>query len=83
MNDHNILLSSVADSSTAADSERPVRIVVELVSSADVRRLEDRDDEIRAELNQLRRENEGLRRSFYELLEVFGDFKCTRTTLKK
>lgn len=83
MNDHNISHSSVADSLPSADSERPVRIVVELVSSADVRRLEARDDEIRAELNQLRRENEGLRRSFYELLEVFGDYKRTRTTSKK
>lgn len=49
------------------------RIVVELVSSADVRRLEDRDEAVRAEVNQLRREVEGLRRSFYELLERFGD----------
>ena len=49
------------------------RIVVEFVSSADVRRLEDRDEAVRAEVNQLRREVEGLRRSFYELLERFGD----------
>lgn len=49
------------------------RIVVELVSSADVKRLEDRDEAVRAEVNQLRREVEGLRRSFYEFLERFGD----------
>ena len=53
--------------------EGETRIVVELVSSADVRRLEDRDDAVMAELNQVRREMEGLRRSFYELLERFGD----------
>lgn len=49
------------------------RIVIELVSSADVMRLEERDEAVRAEVNQLRREVEGLRRSFYELLERFGD----------
>lgn len=56
----------------------PYRVVVELLSSADVLRLEARDDEIRKELLQLRAENEALRRSFYELLEVFGDLKHSR-----
>lgn len=53
--------------------EGETRIVVELVSSAEVKRLEERDEAVRAEVNQLRREVEGLRRSFYELLERFGD----------
>lgn len=53
--------------------EGEMRIVVELVSSADVKRLEDRDEDVRCEVEQLRREMEGLRRSFYELLEKFGD----------
>lgn len=61
----------------------PTRIVVELVSSADVTRLEARDDDLRNELNQLRKENEGLRRQFYELLEVFGDLKRSRSQTKK
>ncbi len=61
----------------------PTRIVVELVSSADVARLEARDEDLRKELNQLRAENEGLRRSFYELLEVFGDLKRSRSPVKK
>ena len=61
----------------------PWRIVVELVSSADVKRLEACDEDIRKELNQLRRENEALRRSFYELLEVFGDLKRSRSQQKK
>ena len=62
---------------------QPIRIVVELVSSADVARLEARDEDIKKEIAQLRRENEGLRRSFYELLEVFGDVKQSRSSSKK
>lgn len=54
------------------------RIVVELVSSADVRRLEARDEDVRLEVQQLRNEVEALRRSFYELLEAFGDLKRKR-----
>ena len=50
----------------------PVRVVVELLSNAEVKRLEDRDDDVRKEVLQLRREVEALRRSFYELLERFG-----------
>lgn len=61
----------------------PVRVVVELVSSADVTRLEARDEDLRNELNQLRKENEALRRSFYELLEVFGDLKRSRSSVGK
>ena len=61
----------------------PTRIVVELVSSADVTRLEARDDDLRKEIMQLRKENEGLRRSFYELLEVFGDLKRSRSQAKE
>lgn len=53
-------------------SDQPVRIVVELLSSAEVKRLEGRDDDVRKEVLQLRREVEALRRSFYELLERFG-----------
>lgn len=56
----------------------PIRVVVEVISSADVARLEARDDDLRSEIRQLRSENEGLRRSFYELLEVFGDIKRSR-----
>ena len=63
--------------------DKPVRVVVELLSSADVARLEARDEEIRKELLQLRSEVEGLRRSFYELLEVFSDLKRTRQSPKK
>lgn len=48
------------------------RIIVELVSSADVRRLEDRDEDVRNEVSQLRREVEALRRQLYDFLERFG-----------
>ncbi len=65
------------------DDQQPIRVVVELVSSADVKRLEGSDDELRNELKQLREENEALRRSFYELLEVFGDLKRSRSQQKK
>ncbi len=53
-------------------SDQPIRVVVELLSSAEVKRLEGRDDDVRKELIQLRREMEALRRSFYDLLERFG-----------
>ena len=56
-------------------SDQEFRIIVELVSSADVKRLEARDEDIREEVQQLRRENEALRRSFYELLERFAETK--------
>ena len=72
----------MSDRSFPIESDQPVRIVVELVSSADVKRLEARDEDIHSEILQLRRENEGLRRSFYELLEVFGDIKRTRSSSK-
>lgn len=54
-----------------ADGEQ--RIVVELVSSADVKRLEARDEDVRNEVLQLRHEVEALRRQLYDFLERFGD----------
>lgn len=54
------------------DESPPTRVVVELVSSADVKRLEDADKDLRKEIADLRRQLEGLHRQFYELLEVFG-----------
>lgn len=63
----------------APSDDKPARIVVELLSSADVKRLEDRDEEIRDEVQRLRGEVEGLRRSFYELLEAVGDFRHSRS----
>lgn len=55
-----------------SDPQQPTRIVVELVSSADVKRLEERDDELRQEIKRLEKRFEGLYRSFYELLETIA-----------
>lgn len=52
--------------------QQPTRIVVELVSSESVRRLEARDDDLREEIKRLEKRLEGLNRSFYELLEAIA-----------
>lgn len=49
------------------------RIVIELLSSADVRRLEERDEAVRDEIRQLEKRFEGLHQTVYELLEVLRD----------
>lgn len=54
------------------------RIVVELVSSADVKRLEARDDDVRNEVIRLERKVDALHRTMYELLEAFGQLKSKR-----
>lgn len=54
------------------------RIVVELVSSADVKRLEDRDEELRCEIKRVEDKLDGLHRTMYELLEAFGQLKSKR-----
>lgn len=76
-------MSDIPTPSDPSAGSPPTRIIVELVSSADVVRLEARDEDLRKELDQMRREYEGLRRSFYELLEVFGDLKRSRSPNKK
>ena len=55
-----------------SDQQQPTRIVVELVSSESVRRLEQRDDDLREEIKRLEKRFEGLNRSFYELLETIA-----------
>lgn len=52
--------------------EQPIRIVVEVVSHADVSRLEARDDEIRELIKNQDRRIEGLHRTLYELIEAIG-----------
>lgn len=56
----------------------PRRIVVELVSSADVRRLEDRDEELRAEIKRLERIIDGMRQRNFELMQAIGDLRRGR-----
>lgn len=55
--------------------EQPIRVIVEVVSSADVKRLEDRDDDVRAEVTRLEGKLEGLHRTIYELLETIGRYR--------
>lgn len=56
----------------------PERIVVEVVSHADVERLERRDDEIRAEIKRLESKVDGLHRTIYELIETIGKLRSKR-----
>ena len=59
--------------------QRPERrIVIELVSAADVARLEARDEAVRAEVCQLQKRLEGLHSTVYELLEALRDLKQKR-----
>lgn len=55
-----------------SDPQQPVKIVVELVSSADVKRLEARDDDLREEIKRLEKRLEGVNRTLYELLETLA-----------
>lgn len=60
-------------------SDNPLqRIVVELVSSADVKRLEGRDDEIRNELKRVEQKVDGLHRTMYELMEAISNLRSKR-----
>lgn len=60
------------------DEQRPVRIIVEVVSHADVKRLEGRDDEIRDELSKLEGKFDGLHRTLYEVIEALGNLRGKR-----
>lgn len=57
-------------------SESEKRIIVEVIAHAEVERLRDelrlQDEKHRAEVAALRRELEGLHRTFYEFLDAFG-----------
>ena len=55
-----------------SDPQQPVRIVVELVSSESVRRLEARDDDLREEIKRMEKRLEGVNRTLYELLETLA-----------
>ena len=51
-------------------SER--RIVVEMISHAEIARLEARDEAVRAEISQLRGEVNGLRKLLFDFAEAYG-----------
>lgn len=60
------------------NDEQPIRIVVEVVSSSDVKRLEARDDDVRAEVARLEGKLDGLHRTIYELIETIGNIRNKR-----
>lgn len=55
------------------DQER--RITIELISHSDVARLEARDEAVKEEVAQLRKEMNGLRMRLYEIMEAIGDLR--------
>lgn len=60
------------------DEQPPVRVVVELISSADVKRLEGRDEDVRAEVRRLEAKIDGLHRTIYDLMETIGTLRSKR-----
>lgn len=60
------------------NGDLPTRIVVEVVSSADVKRLEDRDEDIRSEVARLESKLDGLHRTIYELIETISNIRNKR-----
>lgn len=60
------------------NEQQPIRIVVEVVSHADVARLEARDEDIRKEISRVEGKLDGLHRTLYELLESIGKLRSKR-----
>ena len=58
--------------------QQPSKIIVELVSSADVKRLEARDDELRQLIEQQDRRIDGLHRTIYELMDLISKLRSKR-----
>lgn len=54
------------------DDQQPIRIVVQVVSHADVARLEARDEDIRKLIEAQDKRIEGLHRTLYEVIEAFS-----------
>lgn len=50
-------------------ADQPIRVIVEVVSSADVKRLDAQDEDLRRLLLSLDRKIEGLHGTLYEFLE--------------
>ena len=64
---------------TMDEHQIPAKIVVELLSSADVKRLEARDDDLRQEIKNLENRIEGLHRHIYELMEAISKLRSKRS----
>lgn len=56
----------------------PEKIVVEVISHADVERLERRDEDLRQEIKVLEGKIEGLHRTIYEVMEALGRLRSKR-----
>ena len=61
-----------------SDEDRPIRVIVEVVSNEAVRRLEGRDDDIRDDVRKLEKRIEGLNRTIYELMETISKLRGKR-----
>lgn len=58
-----------------SSSEQPTRIVVELVASADVKRLEEADQHVLDEVHALNKRIDSLQRMYFECLDVVRDIR--------
>lgn len=56
----------------------PDKIIIEVVSHADVERLERRDEDLRNEIKALDLKIEGLHRTIYELMETIARLRSKR-----
>ena len=60
------------------NDDRPIRVIVEVVSNEAVRRLESRDDDLRDYVSRLEKRIEGLNRTIYELMETISKLRGKR-----
>lgn len=58
--------------------QQPSKIIVELVSSADVKRLEARDEDLREFIRQQNQRIDGLHRTIYELMDLISKLRSKR-----
>lgn len=56
----------------------PSKITVELVSSADVKRLEARDEDLRELIRQQNQRIDGLHQTVYELMDLISRLRSKR-----
>lgn len=56
-------------------NDQPIRIVVELVQSADVKALEARDEDLKKEVAELRRRVDGLHKVLFEAMEALRGYR--------
>lgn len=60
------------------DEDRPIRVIVEVVSNEAVRRLEERDAATMDYVRKLEKRIEGLNRTIYELMETISKLRGKR-----